>query len=219
VVVEVKICGLTRPGDAELAARYGASRLGVVLAWGPRVVNRDRLREIVAAARGVPVLGVVADAPVEELLQLAAETGLSGLQLHQGGTAPVARRLRAAGLEVWRAASLETGADVERVLAERREDSDAVLVEPRTAHGAGGLGVALSHDMARRARVALAGSRMVLAGGLTPETVRDAIEAAKPDLVDVSSGVESAPGKKAPELLIRFLENVRDAGSTSRAHS
>lgn len=216
MAVEAKICGLTRPGDAALAAEHGAARLGVVLAWGPRLVTRAQVREIVAAAGGVPVLGVVADESAESLLALAAETGLAGLQLHAGGTPALAERLRRSGLEVWRAAALGPDDALHPILAERRVGADAVLVEPRTVRGAGGLGVSLSHDVARQARAALDGVRMVLAGGLTPETVRDAIGAANPDLVDVSSGVESAPGIKHPGRLVRFLETVRDPGAPAR---
>jgi phosphoribosylanthranilate isomerase len=216
VNVEIKICGLTRPEDAALAARHGATRLGVILAWGPRLVTGTQAREIVDAARGIPVIGVVADAPADDLVALAERAGLSGLQLHEGGDPDLARRLRAAGLEVWRVAGVSGGDDLPELLAERARSADAVLVEPGRAARSGGLGVALDIAVARRAREALRSARMILAGGLTAESVREAIAAVGPDGVDVSSGVESAPGIKDPGQLIRFLENARDAGSASR---
>ena len=87
----------------------------------------------------------------------------------------------------------------------------AVLVEPRVPGRLGGAGVALDPALALAARKRLAGRRMALAGGLRPETVRAAIDLVRPDIVDVSSGVESpgAPGVKDANLLRRFLEAVR----------
>jgi phosphoribosylanthranilate isomerase len=216
VGVEAKICGITRPEDAALAVRHGASRLGVILAWGPRLVTIAQVREIVAAAEAVPVLGVVRDAPAAELLELASAAGLSGVQFHEGGTAGDAAELRRHGLEVWRAATVEASDDLPALLAERRVHADAVLVEPRRTDRSSGRASPLPHDLSQRARAVLAGHRMILAGGLTPETVGTVITAVGPDGVDVSSGVESAPGIKSPERLIRFLEIVRDAVPTSR---
>ena len=89
MVVEAKICGLTRPEDAAWAAGQGAARLGVVFAWGPRVITAGRARDIVAAADGVPVIGVVGAGSVAEWLRLAEEARLSGLQLHGGSTPTV----------------------------------------------------------------------------------------------------------------------------------
>lgn len=214
--VDVKICGITRPEDAALAARHGATRLGVILAWGPRLVSVAQAREIVDAAAGVPVLGVVANAPARDLIELARAAGLSGLQLHEGGDADLAVRLRDQGLEVWRGAGVTEREDLEAFLGERARSADAVLVEPGRTPRSGGLGVTLDIATARRAREVLRDARMILAGGLTAGSVRGAIEAVSPDGVDVSSGVESAPGIKDPGQLIRFLENARDAGSASR---
>lgn len=216
MVVEAKICGLTRPEDAAWAAQQGAARLGVVFAWGPRVITAGRARDIVAAADGVPVIGVVGAGSVAEWLRLAEEARLSGLQLHGGSTAAEAAALRSAGLEVWRVASVGANRAPEDVVAAARQEADVVLVEPHTVDGAGGRGVVLDPLLAARARAALATERMALAGGLTPDTVAEAIRLVGTDLVDVSSGVESSPGIKDKERVARFLEAVRDAGSAAR---
>ncbi|MES2305951.1 MAG: phosphoribosylanthranilate isomerase [Gemmatimonadota bacterium] len=215
MVVDAKICGLTRPADAELAARQGAWRLGVIFAGGPREVTASQAREIVAAAGAVPVLGVFADREFEAILDIVAEAGLAGVQLHGASDPAVAARFRATGLEVWRVAAVETEAGLAALLAERAAAADALLVEPRHPDGLGGKGIALPMSLAIAARRAAPGARFVLAGGLAPENVAEAIRLVGPDAVDVSSGVESAPGRKDAERLIRFLEMVRDARTSS----
>lgn len=216
MVVEAKICGITRPEDAALAVAHGATRLGVVFAWGPRVVTVDRAATIVAAAGGVPVLAVVAGGSTAELHDLAIRTGVRGFQLHGDADPLVAAELQAHGYVVWRVATLESTEQAGRAVAAARLGAHAVLVEPRVAGRSGGRGVALATDLARLAREALDDVPMMLAGGLRPDTVAEAIRLVSPDGVDVSSGVESAPGVKDARRLIRFLEAVRDARPTDR---
>lgn len=204
-MLRVKICGLTRPSDAALAVAAGASYLGVVLAGGPRLVGTGQAAEIRAAAGSVPVLGVYGDQPVERILAATRAAGLAGTQLHGSYTRQDAARLRAAGLLVWRVVRIAGPGDLDR-LAEAGTDSDAVLVEPRVEHARGGAGVALDLAVAREARDRLAGAVMVLAGGLTPGTVARAVALVRPEVVDVSSGVEHLPGIKDPEKIARFME-------------
>lgn len=211
MVVDAKICGLTRPEDAALATAHGAWRLGVIFAGGPRLVDVARAREIVAAAGGVPVLGVFGTQEVNAVLDLAAAAGLSGAQLHGDYDTDAAATLRAAGLEVWRVAAIDSTAGIRDLLAAQSVSADALLVEPRHLDRAGGKGVALPTALATAARQAAPQVRFVLAGGLRPENAADLIRLVEPDAVDVSSGVESAPGRKDAERLIRFLEIVRDA--------
>jgi phosphoribosylanthranilate isomerase len=207
MAAKAKICGLTRPEDAERAAAAGASFLGVVLAGGPRRVSFARAAEVVAASRGVPVLGVFGDQPVEEILTLARGAGLAGAQLHGSYTTGDAARLEAAGLIVWRVVRIASPADLER-LTEASHHAGMVLVEPRVPHADGGGGVPLDLALAVEARRRLAGAPMALAGGLTPETVGRTAALVRPDAVDVSSGVESLPGIKDHEKIARFLEAV-----------
>jgi phosphoribosylanthranilate isomerase len=207
VAARVKICGLTRPEDAEAAAVAGASYLGVVLAGGPRRVSCARAADVVAASRGVPVLGVFATQPVEEILSVARDARLSGAQLHGSYSREDAARLGAAGLIVWRVMRIASPADLDR-LSEAALDAETVLVEPRVPQVQGGGGVPLDLAIAVEARNRLAGARMALAGGLTPETVRDAVTLVRPEVADVSSGVESLPGIKDHEKIARFLEAV-----------
>jgi phosphoribosylanthranilate isomerase len=207
VAASVKICGLTRPEDAERAAGAGASYLGVVFAGGPRRVSSARAADVVAASRGVPVLGVFGDQSVEEILSLTRAAGLSGAQLHGPYSRDAAARLKSAGLIVWRVVRIAGPADLDR-LGEASLDAETVLVEPRVPHADGGSGVPLDLALAVEARTRLAGARMALAGGLTPETVEAALALVGPDVADVSSGVEFLPGIKDHEKIARFLEAV-----------
>jgi phosphoribosylanthranilate isomerase len=203
--VEVKICGLTRPGDAELAARLGAQYLGVVFAGGPRRVTPGQAATIVGAAGQIPVFGVFGSQGCDEILRVRDSAGLAGAQLHGGASAEAAARLRREGMEVLVVARLGGPSDLD-ALGALRTLGFPVLVEPRVAGALGGTGVVLSTDLAMRARSCLRGHPMILAGGLTAETVGAIVRLVRPDAVDVSSGVEQIPGIKDPQRMSRFLE-------------
>ena len=213
MAVRAKICGLTRPEDAEAAAAAGAAFLGVVFAGGPRLVGPTTAAQIAAAARGVPVLGVFGDQPEDDILSTVQRAGLAGVQLHGPHSRETAARLRGAGLVVWRVVRIASPADLDR-LSDASAHADAVLVEPRVAHAQGGAGVPLDLAVGREARARLAGFPMVLDGGLTPETVGEAVALVRPDVVDVSSGVEHLPGVKDPDKIARFLEAVLGSSPT-----
>jgi len=210
MAVEAKVCGLTRAADAARAVRLGASYLGVVFAESPRRAGLPAARDVVAASDGIPVLGVFVDASADELLRIRDRVGLSGAQLHGDYAAAVRERLVREELLVWSVVRVADERDLER-LAEATVGASAVLVEPRVDGAHGGTGTALPLELAALARERLADARMALAGGLRPDTVARAIALVRPDIVDVSSGVEFAPGIKDADLLARFLEVTRDA--------
>lgn len=204
---KIKFCGIMRPEDAAGAAVAGAAYLGVVFAGGPRVVTCERASEVVRAAGGIPVLGVFGEQSAEEILQIAKRAGLSGAQLHGPYSVAEAGRLRRAGLEVWRVVRIAVPSDLD-LLGDASAESDAVLVEPRVARAQGGAGVPLDLAVGREARNRLAGHPMVLAGGLTADTVGQALDLIRPDIVDVSSGIERLPGIKDTQKIARFVEAV-----------
>lgn len=212
--VRVKVCGLRRPPDATVAIEAGATYLGVVYAGGPRRVTDTEARAIVDVAGKTPVMAVWGAPDRDAILRSRDAAKFSGVQLHGGSDVALARSLRAEGLIVWRVARLGSAADLDGV-AGLCGEADAVLVEPRVPGKEGGAGVALDLDLARRAGEILPrakhqarGTSFVLAGGLTPTTVAHAIRTVRPDIVDVSSGVESAPGVKDPHLIQAFLEQA-----------
>jgi len=217
VPVEVKVCGLRRGGDAAVAIAAGAAYLGVVYAGGPRKVSDSEAAEVVGAAAGRPVLAVWGSPDREAILRSRDAAKFTGVQLHGGGDAVLAAALRQEGLIVWRVARL-AGPDDLAALPALMNEADAVLVEPKVPGKDGGAGVALDLDLARQAKGTLDGhrttrdprpsTRFALAGGLTPDTVAHAIRTVRPDIVDVSSGVESSPGHKDPRLIQKFLDHA-----------
>jgi phosphoribosylanthranilate isomerase len=207
VGVEVKVCGLTRPEDAAAATALGAAYLGVVFASGPRMLDPVRASAIVAAAQERPVLGVFGAQPIDAILRIRDLCGLAGAQLHGAYETADALRLAGEGLVVWRVVRLEHEGDL-GLLDAAAEAADAVLVEPRVGHALGGAGVPLPLALAREARQRIRG-RLVLAGGLRPETVAAAVGLVRPDVVDVSSGVEVLPGIKDSRKIEQFVEAVR----------
>ncbi|HEY3935239.1 MAG TPA: phosphoribosylanthranilate isomerase [Gemmatimonadales bacterium] len=215
MLVSAKICGLTRPEDAALAATHGAWRLGVVFAGGPRMVTVTQAAAIIRVARGVPVLGVFGVRPLGTILDIMERAGLAGAQLHGEHPPETASELRTRGYEVWRVVPIDLATDLAAELGAAADGADAVAIEARVPGGAGGRGVGIALDLARAARAAVPRARFVLAGGLGPDSVRRAIEVVGPDVVDVSSGIESSPGIKDPERLACFLENVLAARSAA----
>ena len=207
MAVEVKICGITRVEDAAAAVAAGADWLGVVFAGGPRLVDAARAGLIVEAAGGRPVMGVFATQSTDEILHLCDRCGLAGAQLHGDYTTDDALGLSANGLTVWRVMRL-AGADDLAGLPSMAAGADAVLVEPRLRNVQGGGGIALSLALAAHARRRFDG-RLVLAGGLRPDTVAHAVGLVRPDAVDVSSGVEILPGIKDSQKIEQFVEAVR----------
>ncbi len=205
--IPVKICGLTRAEDAREAVRLGARYLGVIFAGGPRQVDLPRARAVVGSASQVPVIGVFGEQGEEEILEVCRTAGLAGAQLHGGHSPERITRLEAAGLLVVPVVHLG-GADDLPLLDPFRARTGPVLVEPRVPGRLGGTGVALDVELARQARARLPHATMVLAGGLTPETVAAAARAVRPDVVDVSSGVEQIPGIKDHRRMARFLEEL-----------
>lgn len=166
----------------------------------------DGAREVVRAAAGVPVLGVFAAQSPDEILRIGEKAELSGAQLHGPYSRSDAARLRAHGLEVWRVVRIAGPSDLD-LLDEAVLDSDVVLIEPKVPHALGGAGVSLDLELGRLARTRLV-APMALAGGLTPDNVGPALVQVRPEIVDVSSGVERRPGIKDSNTIARFVEAV-----------
>jgi phosphoribosylanthranilate isomerase len=201
VRVRIKICGITRLDDALLAARLGADALGFNFWPGSkRFIDPDAARAIVDRLPPfVSPVGVFVNQPPDEVLFTAARAGIGTVQFHgdegwdavNGFAIPAVKALRVAGPE-----SL---ADMHRYRVR------AFLLDAPSA-GFGGSGATFDWAVAREAAARVP---VILAGGLTPENVREAIRAVRPFGVDVASGVESAPGVKDTDKLRRFIEAAR----------
>jgi len=206
-MTRVKICGITTPEDGLLAARAGADAIGLVF-WprSPRHVEAAAARAITRALPPfVTRVGVFVDTTAEEVNAAVAAGRLDVLQLH--GNEPVE------GLDAWprrvvKALRVGPGFDAETAL--RFEGRAAgLLLDTQAGSAPGGTGRTFDWTVAQALRPRV--SYLVLAGGLDPGNVGRAIATVRPDAVDVSSGVESAPGRKDAEKIRAFMEAVRRA--------
>ncbi len=206
--IHVKICGLTRVEDALYAAEAGADLLGMVFyPLSPRYVTVEQARRIVRAVRDagfrhVRIVGVTVNAPRYFLDRLLTEVGVDLLQLH-GDEAPVIlseyagkayKALRPRSEE-------ELDLDAPWFLDVGPKDGPRLLLDANT-EAYGGSGVLANWKVAQRLARRYP---ILLAGGLTPENVAQAIRAVRPWGVDVSSGVEKEPGRKDPNKVREFI--------------
>jgi phosphoribosylanthranilate isomerase len=197
----IKVCGITRVSDALHAVEQGATALGFVL-WprSPRAVTVDRAAAIIAELPShVMTVGVFVNEPIDSIRSAAEHARLTAVQLH--GDEPPAYA-DALDWPVIRAVSV---GEID-VAADTWSADTALLVDNIDPVRRGGTGDAV--DWTRAAGIAKT-RRVVLAGGLTPENVATAIRAVHPFGVDVSSGVESAPGVKDLDKVTQFISNAR----------
>lgn len=201
----VKVCGVTTSDDARAAVAAGVDAIGLnFVPSSKRYVTPETARRIVeeVGRERVSWVGVVADEPLARLVELRELVGLEWLQLH-GHESPedLERCLPAA----YKAVSIASAADVARAEA---FGGDRLLVDAHAPGQLGGTGQSfdwsLVGELVRRRRV-------VLAGGLRPDNVAEAVRRVRPWGVDVASGVESSPGRKDAEALHRFVSEARAA--------
>lgn len=207
--VAIKFCGLTRPEDVAAANTLGASYAGVIFAGGLRMQTIDSARALLEASGSARPVGVFrSDAP-DELRRALAKLPIAVVQLHGDVTEDDVRAARDAGArEVWSVARVGPAGLPPQVEA-LFQVADAVVLDTATANGLGGSGERFDWDRVGEELNAIPRrARTVLAGGLRPDNVADAIRVLRPDVVDVSSGVESAPGIKDFELMRRFVDAV-----------
>ena len=204
--VHVKICGITSERDGVLAAQAGASAIGLVF-WpkGKRFVERARARQIVEELPSFVLrVGVFVDQSLDTMTRTAEDVGLDVIQLHGHEPPEMVACLSRRVVKALDGASPTLGEEIARY------ESAGILLDSRTKARPGGSGRVFDWANAQRVRGLV--RYMVLAGGLNPANVVAAIKAVGPDAVDVSSGVESEPGKKDPVKLKAFMEAVRSLG-------
>lgn len=197
--MRVKICGVTRPEDARAAVEAGADAIGLVFAAGKRTVPLAAARAIAALLPPwFPLVGVFRDQPLSELQAVLAQVPLTHLQLHGSESRAFADALARPAVKALPVCSAEDEAAAEGWL----DAPHALLLDGAT----GGAGQPCDWDRAAR----LARRRpLILAGGLTPDNVAAAVRAVRPAAVDVSSGVEAAPGVKDPARIAAFIRAAR----------
>ncbi len=222
----IKICGNTRLQDCLLAAELGADAVGFIFAEGKRTVTAEQVATITAQLpASLEKIGVFTSTDAQAIAQAAKTAGLTGIQLHGEYDSALVRAVRADMqadhsirlLQVihWdldRTAEVQIAAFTEFA---RRIASDglvdALLVDSRTAHKSGGTG--RTFDWHAVAHVLTEATMpVIVAGGLTPGNVSSAINTLKPWGVDVSSGVEDAPGAKNADAIRQFVRAARRVG-------
>ena len=234
----VKICGTTNLADAELAIELGADALGFIFAPSRRRVTAESAAEIMKHLPAhVVAVGVFTDPDVDEIARTVREAGLAAVQMHWPYDAQVIEALRrefADALVLWQVLGFavdpadEEAAEREFVFRLRAAMHDprldVVLLDAVKGTASGGLGQVLpwgrvgsilrtakiSAEQAGRER-GVTVPKIVLAGGLRAENVRDAVAMVQPWGVDVVSGVETEPGRKDPVRMRAFLEAARRA--------
>lgn len=208
-MTEVKVCGLMRHEDAAVAAEAGARWLGVILAPGfKRSVTADDARIMLGGFQARRV-GVFVDEDELILRSVAEKAGVDVLQLHGDESPDFAARMREAGWEVWKAVRARHADDFSAAAARYAGAVDALLVDGYSPDTHGGAGVRFDWEAVAARRDELpSGMRLIAAGGLRPGNVADAVRILRPHAVDVSSGVESAPGRKDPQAVREFVRAV-----------
>ncbi|MEZ2347178.1 phosphoribosylanthranilate isomerase [Terriglobus sp. RCC_193] len=225
----VKICGNTRLEDCQRAVELGVDALGFIFAHGKRLVTAEHVRTITSQLPShVATFGVFTQRDPEFILRTAEAAGITGIQIHGAFDAALASALRlrfpksdaprliqVVHWDVDEPAELQQ----ERLRAELSAlaDSnlvDAALMDSRTKQGSGGTGVTFDWGAAASV-VQEAPLPVIAAGGLRPENVAEAVRVLRPWGVDISSGVESAPGVKDAARMQQFVHAARN-GSTER---
>jgi phosphoribosylanthranilate isomerase len=199
--MRVKICGITNLENALMATDFGADALGFVFAKGsPRTITPDAARNIINKLPPfiIPV-GVFVDSPAEEILSIIERTGIQCVQLH-GNESPLEyTKINVPIIKVFR---VDEHFQANTLL---RFPATAYLLDTFVKGTAGGTGKTFDWNIALAAKTY---GRIILAGGLTPGNIRDAIQKVQPYGVDISSGIESVPGKKDKRKLQQFFTAI-----------
>ena len=203
---------MTREEDVREAARLGAAYVGAIMTESARRVAPERARELFARFEGTTVkrVGVFGDEPVAEVIHACRTAGVDVVQWHGAAAleSEFERLKRELGVELWRV--VRVGPSGLKRHRSAYDGTDGILLDTFVKGALGGTGnsfdwQSVANDVKRR-RV---GHRLIVAGGLRPDTVRKAIDQLSPDVVDVSSGVESAPGVKDHQRMADFMAAVR----------
>jgi phosphoribosylanthranilate isomerase len=211
MAVKIKICGVTNEEDATWAVNLGANYVGLNFHKdSPRKVSPDLAAKIVKKVPPfVPCVGVFVEQKAEEILRIVEKTGLMGVQLH-GDHTPEDCRAIAEKMEIpiLRAFRVAEEKDLEPIASFRGAATHALL-DAKVDGLPGGTGQVFPWDLATRAKSF--GLPIFLAGGLTPDNVRQAVEKVQPFAVDTASGVEKSPKRKDLDKMKKFIEEAKKA--------
>lgn len=201
--MKVKICGITNIEDALAAIEYGADVLGFVFAPSPRQVTPEQVISIVAKLPPfVCKVGVFVDSSIEIVQETMSACNLNLCQLHGAESPGFCRSLFPRSIKAFRVKDKS----ILQLLTQYQ--TSAYLLDSYDATLKGGTGKCFNWDIAKRASEH---GRIILSGGLSPDNVLQAIQSVQPYAVDVSSGVESRPGKKDRAKLSEFISTAKSS--------
>jgi phosphoribosylanthranilate isomerase len=208
--VRIKICGITNPTDAEQAAALGADAIGLnFYAKSPRCVDLARAAAILNVLPPfVEPVALFVDEPITQVLQVILPLGIHSIQLYGDYRDPLPPSRRRGWIAAYSVRDAISLALIDEDLARMGTPPAAILVDAHVPGMFGGTGQVAPWQLLAtyRPRVPL-----ILAGGLTPENVGEAIRMVRPYAVDVASGVESSPGKKDVDKMRRFIDAVKSS--------
>jgi phosphoribosylanthranilate isomerase len=207
-MLRIKICGLTTPQDAEAAIQFGADALGFNFFPGSRRYVGSKTAWISALPENVEKIAIVVNPGWTEAKAIAGLQGITALQLHGMETPGFCKRLREAGIRFEKALPIGSIDSLNNVAD---FSTRTILLDSSSSGEFGGSGRGFPWEIARRFIDANPALQVILAGGLTPENVGSAIAAVRPFGVDVTTGVESVPGRKDHGRLRAFIAAARAA--------
>jgi phosphoribosylanthranilate isomerase len=214
-MVKVKICGVTRQEDLDIAIQAGVDSIGFIVdvTASPRNLSfREAKNLIDRLPSNVDSVAVTVFNGIQRTAEICQELTPNFIQLHRVASEPCYRNGLASRAKIIIAVDVGAPDAIEQALLYSRF-SQAVLVDTHDQAGRGGTGLVHNWSSSRKIRDAIYPVPMILAGGLTPENVGHAVSTVRPYGVDVSTGVEVRPRVKDPEKMTEFIRKARETAS------
>ncbi|MEW6185029.1 MAG: phosphoribosylanthranilate isomerase [Thermodesulfobacteriota bacterium] len=203
-MIKVKICGITNLEDALLAAEAGVEALGFIFAESPRKISPEKAKGIIELLPPfIKTVGVFVNEEPVRIKEIVSFCGLDLVQLHGEESPEISRELMPRSVKAFRIKGEKDIQAIEKYRGKVR----AILLDTFQKGKAGGTGLTFDWTLAVKAKET--GIPLILAGGLGPENIQEAIRTVQPYAVDVNSGIEEKPGKKDPVLLRRLMEKIK----------
>ncbi|PLZ96874.1 phosphoribosylanthranilate isomerase [Fischerella thermalis CCMEE 5268] len=206
--MRIKICGITQPQQGKAIADFGATALGFIcVTTSPRYVTIKQIQAVVEKLPSkIDNIGVFANTPPEKIKQTVVDGGLTGVQLHGDESPEFCQQLRELlpGVEIIKALRIRTATDLDKI-AIYNLFIDTLLLDAYHPQQLGGTGKILDWQLLQNFQP---GRPWFLAGGLTPSNILEALSQVKPTGIDLSSGVERAPGDKDLQKIAQLFEKL-----------
>jgi len=210
--VYVKICGITSPDDLKIAVEAGTDAIGMVIDV-PQSLRNISLTQAKQLIKRIPdsieTVAVTVPKDLNDLVKIYNELNPSFIQIH--GLEHLQKEIRSELSNTQLIGTFQVKSDIDiEAIKKMAKYFDAIMLDSYVPGKSGGSGVTHNWKVSKKVRLALNPKHFFLAGGLTPDNVKAAIEIVKPFAVDVSTGVESSPGKKDRTKVFQFIKNAKE---------